>query len=213
MSFVRCQKEVDAKYDFYHFTLFKFGLTGLWPTTSLSDPFKQEFTRRKQSKFQRKYVNSYFSDGPHFIEEPTDADVTPDGTVLFACKAKYQDQILQDISWTKDNNPIQPNRGSRVQILPRGNLYISNAQRSDVGIYKCHVSGLTSRPARIRFYQGRAKPTIVHSPTQTNVEKGSTIRLNCVAAGFPRPSYAWYKDGGRLSTAHSRFKVRFLMHF
>jgi peroxidase len=87
-------------------------------------------------------------------------------------------------------------------------LIISNANSHDVGSYQCQVGSLKSRSARVRFYRGRAKPTIIHSPaSQTDVEKGQTIRLSCVAGGFPRPSFAWFKDGGRLSSAHSRYKI------
>ena len=38
--------------------------------------------------------------------------------------------------------------------------------------------------------------------------KGDVIRLPCGASGFPRPTFAWFKDGGRLSNAHDRFTVR-----
>ena len=66
---------------------------------------------------------------------------------------------------------------------------------------------LSSRTAKVRFYRGRAKPSIIHSPSHTEIEKGSTIKLECGASGFPQPNFAWYKDGGRLSTAHSRYKI------
>ena len=46
-------------------------------------------------------------------------------------------------------------------------------------------------------------------PTRAEVKKGQTIRLNCKATGFPKPNYAWYKDGGRLSSFHDRFRVTF----
>ena len=142
-----------------------------------------------------------FSDGPHFEEEPTDADVTPGGTVIFSCRVHDGD----DIFWTKNGIKVAPS--SRIQLLVSGSLVIANAQSKDIGEYRCHASSLVSRSARIRFYRGRAKPAIVHTPQHTEEEKGSTIRLNCVSSGFPRPTFAWYKDGGRLSTAHSRFKV------
>ena len=46
-----------------------------------------------------------------------------------------------------------------------------------------------------------------HRPNRVVVKKGQTIRLNCKATGFPKPTYAWYKNGGRLSSSHDRFKV------
>lgn len=139
------------------------------------------------------------------MEEPTDADVTPGGSILFTCRVKHKDKLIESVEWSKDGVKVRPNH--RVQILGT-TLLIANAQKADIGVYKCHYSDqLTSRPARVRFYQGRSKPTILHSPTHSEVEKGSTIRLNCVANGFPKPTFAWYKDGGRLSTAHSRYKI------
>ena len=52
------------------------------------------------------------------------------------------------------------------------------------------------------------KPTITNRPETTEVTKGDVIRLPCGAAGFPKPTFAWFKDGGRLSNAHDRFKVQ-----
>ena len=49
-----------------------------------------------------------------------------------------------------------------VELMKDGKLLISNAGHRDIGSYQCHVEGLTSRSARLRFYQGRAKPTILH---------------------------------------------------
>ena len=45
--------------------------------------------------------NNIPGEGPYFIEEPNDADVIPGGSLVFSCKAKLQDQILEDVSWTK----------------------------------------------------------------------------------------------------------------
>ena len=53
-----------------------------------------------------------------------------------------------------------------------------------------------------------SKPSITDRPETTEVTKGDVIRLPCGASGFPRPTFAWFKDGGRLSNAHDRFTVR-----
>ncbi len=69
---------------------------------------------------------------------------------------------------------------------------------------------LLSRSGRLLVVpsrQQRGKPRITHRPSYTEVKKGETIRLPCGADGFPPPSYAWYKDGGRLSNAHDRYQV------
>ena len=42
---------------------------------------------------------------------------------------------------------------------------------------------------------------------QLGAVRGAHLVLDCLAAGHPPPSTAWYKDGGRLSPAHDRFTV------
>ena len=39
---------------------------------------------------------------------------------------------------------------------------------------------------------------------------GGQIVLDCLASGYPPPTYSWYKDGGRLSPAHDRLNLAFL---
>ena len=46
-----------------------------------------------------------------------------------------------------------------------------------------------------------------HRPLYTTVVRGDLIVLNCLAIGYPPPTYSWYKDGGRLSPAHDRFNI------
>ena len=43
--------------------------------------------------------------------------------------------------------------------------------------------------------------------TQHRVVVGGQIVLDCLASGYPPPTYSWYKDGGRLSPAHDRFNL------
>ena len=40
----------------------------------------------------------------YFVDEPTDADVVPGGIIQFHCKAKNNDQFVQDqIKWFKND--------------------------------------------------------------------------------------------------------------
>ena len=154
-----------------------------------------------------------FLDKSYFVEEPTDTDVVPGGTIVFRCQARGANgQPLQNIRWTQDGKDIT----AKAKVLRDGTLIIRSASAVHVvGWYQCHAGGgdtgqeaIVSRRARVRFYRGRAKPVILQSPAEmTEVEKGSSIRLGCIASGFPRPLFAWYKDGGRLSTAHSRYTI------
>ena len=53
----------------------------------------------------------------------------------------------------------------------------------------------------------KEKPQITHRPLYTTVVRGDLIVLDCLAVGYPPPTYSWYKDGGRLSPAHDRFNL------
>ena len=53
---------------------------------------------------------------------------------------------------------------------------------------------------------------VSNRPSRIEVKKGQAIRLNCKATGFPKPHYAWYKDGGRLSSFHDRFRVIYVLY-
>ena len=137
------------------------------------------------------------TDKSYFTEEPTDTDVVPGGTIVFRCQARGANgQPLGNLRWTQDGKAIES-----TKVLRDGTLIIPSASPVHVvGWYQCHAGGgdtgqaaIVSRRARVRFYRGRAKPVILQSPVETEVEKGSTIRLGCVASGFPRPLFAWYK--------------------
>ena len=64
--------------------------------------------------------------------------------------------------WILSRFLCEKGTGNRIKLMKDGKLLISNAGHRDIGSYQCHVEGLTSRSARLRFYQGRAKPTILH---------------------------------------------------
>ena len=48
-----------------------------------------------------------FLDKSYFVEEPTDTDVVPGGTIVFRCQARGANgQPLQNIRWTQDGKDI-----------------------------------------------------------------------------------------------------------
>ena len=75
----------------------------------------------------------------YFIDEPTDADVVPGGTIQFNCKAKHKNQFIDNnIKWYKDDE-ILLETSTRIQMLTKGTLIITNAQSEDIGLYRCEV--------------------------------------------------------------------------
>ena len=49
--------------------------------------------------------------------------------------------LYEDITWYKDGAPLNP-EGDRVLKMPNGNLYISQVNFGDSGVYMCHVFNL-----------------------------------------------------------------------
>ena len=67
------------------------------------------------------------------------------------------------------------------------------------GPLSCHVTCIDqSGPFIITTH-------LIHRPLMSRVVRGQRIVLDCLASGYPPPTYSWYKDGGRLSSAHDRW--------
>ena len=97
---------------------------------------------------------------------------------------------------------------SRCLASASGRDLLSDAAKVTVASSPSPTSETAGSPppaAQQRFF---SKPTIADRPETAEVTKGDVIRLPCGASGFPRPTFAWFKDGGRLSNAHDRFKAR-----
>ncbi len=96
-------------------------------------------------------------------------------------------------------------------ILPR---CVANHLISDAAVVKVAASSAVATPnlrssaSASSSLPRYAKPRITNRPKTTEVTKGETIRLSCGPIGFPTPTFSWFKDGGRLSSAHDRFHVK-----
>ena len=104
----------------------------------------------------------------------------------------------------------------RGQTLSDGSLVLGRLIAEDSGRYYCRVTSsvgtVQSREARLTVRERQERPEILHRPLQTRVVRGQRIVLDCLASGYPPPTYAWYKDGGRLSPAHDRRDLESDLH-
>ena len=139
---------------------------------------------------------------PIITEYPRDQVVAEGGAASFTCSYTTPSPLHTSLSWYREGARI-PGASSSL-VLPRVHV-------TDAGRYWCVVSSpigsVQSRPARLTVTQVQTRPQISDRPVQTRVTRGHTIVLDCQASGYPPPTYAWYKDGGRLSSAHDRFTV------
>uniref|UniRef100_A0A9J8C5P6 Uncharacterized protein n=1 Tax=Cyprinus carpio carpio TaxID=630221 RepID=A0A9J8C5P6_CYPCA len=85
----------------------------------------------------------------------------------------------------------------RVTYLSNGTLQIKETSKFDRGTYTCKAtntfgSSTLSYPVSIMVFP----PQITHAPPSiTRVNRGSSVILNCIAAGIPKPDISWTLPG------------------
>ena len=150
------------------------------------------------------------------FESPMDTTADISETVSFTCSASGIP--LPDISWFKDNSPLDPDV---VNITTTTNgtssissvLVLSDLVLSDAGQYSCNASHPISG-TDIRYFNFTLQSKFTHFPshpqmhfslslgavelilypndTITNV--GDSLTFICTASGVPAPTISWYKD-------------------
>nr|CAD7586915.1 unnamed protein product [Timema genevievae] len=144
---------------------------------------------------------------PLLESEPQDLTIFPGQTAYFSCLTQGVAQVV----WLKDDRPLRLDE-TRMLVLPSGALEIDEVMSSDNGSYRCNVSSLgqfrLSRSAALSVNKDIAAgadimaPEFIATPRPTTVVQGSTITLDCVANGNPKPWITWLKDGITLDMAH-----------
>ncbi|XP_066587501.1 contactin [Prorops nasuta] len=125
--------------------------------------------------------------------------------------------------WARDYFPNFVEEDKRVFVSNDGALYFSALESIDRGNYSCNVQSVASDMGRNGpFFPLRVDP---HSSFQqlkfpNNFPKafpeapvaGEEVRLECIAFGYPVPSYNWTRRGGSLprgsyATSYSRVLI------
>ena len=151
---------------------------------------------------------------PLITQQPRDQVVTRGGAAFLSCSTSSPSTspLTSRVTWYREGARL-----TRGQTLPDGRLVLSQVTARDSGRYYCRVSTsvgtVQSREALVTVRQSQQRPEITHRPLQTRVLRGESIVLDCLASGYPPPSYSWYKDGGRLSAAHDRYTVVVFLSF
>lgn len=179
----------------------KFG-TIISQTVSLSFGFIQEFTRKRS---------------PDFGKENWGKSISCDPPQFFPSVNYY---------WNRNSFPNFVEEDQRVFVSFDGNLYFSSLEKTDQANYSCVVQSLISPTGRTGPYF----PLIVESASSgqklqfpNNFPKafpdaplvGDDVRLECVAYGYPVPSYNWTRrgstnrlpDGARLENHNRVLKI------
>ncbi|XP_069745205.1 roundabout homolog 2 isoform X27 [Narcine bancroftii] len=155
---------------------------------------------------------------PQFVVRPRDQIVAQGRSATFPCETKGNPQPA--IFWQKEgtqnllfpNQPPQPS--SRLAVSSKGDLTISNIQRSDAGYYICQaltVAGSILAKAQLEVTDAlsdRPPPIIRQGPANQTLGLEGTALLKCQATGDPIPTVSWLKDGVSLLGKDPRMSLQ-----
>nr|XP_015207108.1 PREDICTED: matrix-remodeling-associated protein 5-like [Lepisosteus oculatus]XP_015207109.1 PREDICTED: matrix-remodeling-associated protein 5-like [Lepisosteus oculatus]XP_015207110.1 PREDICTED: matrix-remodeling-associated protein 5-like [Lepisosteus oculatus] len=120
------------------------------------------------------------------------------------------------ISWTLPNGVVldKPQVNGRMTYLINSTLHLRDTATFDRGTYVCKAtnafgSAALSIPVVVMVYP----PHITSSPPSiTRVNRGSPVKLSCVAAGIPKPDISWTLPGRTTLVPSSRFSLQGGIH-
>jgi len=114
--------------------------------------------------------------------------------VLFRCRATGLPAPV--ISWRKGSIPVSSLDLDRIQMLPNGDLRVTNITEEDNDVYTCiatnFVGPMETREARLAVI---VPVSVSVSPNNATVSPGEDVEITCSSRGTPRPIVEWYKEG------------------
>lgn len=142
---------------------------------------------------------------PYFIKKPQNITVKVGHTARLECAAKGQP--APHVSWQKDageNFPAAAER--RMRFIPSDDVYfIVDVTKNDIGAYTCNASNDAGTVISTVHLNVIEPPSFVRKMVDKEAQSGSTVSLECMAAGIPMPKITWYKDDVVLAPTERHF--------
>ncbi|XP_004768021.1 hemicentin-1 isoform X1 [Mustela putorius furo] len=113
------------------------------------------------------------------------------------------------ITWRKDGAVLTASH-ARYSILENGFLHIQSAHVADTGRYLCMATNAAGTDRRRIDLQVHVPPSIALGPTNITVTVNVQTTLACEAAGIPKPSIRWRKNGHLLNVDQNQNSYRLL---
>ncbi|XP_037116895.1 matrix-remodeling-associated protein 5 [Syngnathus acus] len=120
------------------------------------------------------------------------------------------------ITWTLPNGFTldKPQSIGRVTFLANGTLQMRQIATFDKGTYICKASNAfgtssLSYPITVMVHPPRITSML---SSITRVNRGSPVKLNCVATGIPKPEISWTLPGRTTLVPHNRYIVQGGIH-
>ncbi|XP_034948545.1 leucine-rich repeats and immunoglobulin-like domains protein 3 [Chelonus insularis] len=142
---------------------------------------------------------------PSFLKTPHDIKVMSGSTARLECSAEGHPS--PQIAWQKDGgNDFPAARERRMHMMPTDPvLFIIDAKSADSGVYSCtaqNLAGLIVANATLTILE---TPTFVKPMEDRNIIVGTSVVLECMSGGSPRPQLTWKKDGQPLQVTERHF--------
>ncbi|XP_072563615.1 hemicentin-1 [Paramormyrops kingsleyae] len=96
------------------------------------------------------------------------------------------------ITWQREGVPIAT--GSRLAVLPRGELHFSRVTLGDAGVYEClakNEAGTATGRTRLVL---QVPPVITAAHPEQVAVLGQPVSLRCQVEGQPTPEITWLRD-------------------
>ncbi|XP_035390171.1 roundabout homolog 2 isoform X3 [Electrophorus electricus] len=140
-----------------------------------------------------------------FRQNPTDVVVASGEPAILEC-VPPRGHPEPTIYWKKDKVRIDE-REDRIKIRG-GKLMISNARKSDAGMYVCVGTNMVgerdSETAQVTVFE---RPTFLRRPINQVVLEEEGVEFRCQVQGDPQPSVRWRKDD--VDVPRGRYDIRF----
>ncbi|XP_066997338.2 leucine-rich repeats and immunoglobulin-like domains protein 3 isoform X1 [Anabrus simplex] len=142
---------------------------------------------------------------PTFAKIPVNVTVKSGSTARLECAASGSPH--PQIAWQKDGgNDFPAARERRMHVMPTDDVFfIINIKAADMGVYSCTAQNLAGSIVANASLTVLESPSFVKQMESKEIAAGEPIVLECMAAGSPKPTLVWRKDGGSLITTERHF--------
>lgn len=142
---------------------------------------------------------------PTFIKTPSNITVKAGETAKLECSAHGEPQ--PEIAWHKDSGNNFPAASERrMFMMPTDDVFfITDVKLADMGIYSCTAHNAAGKAVANATLTVQQEPSFVSAMENTEVMAGEDVIFKCKAAGAPKPTIRWLKDGLPITATERHF--------